>query len=234
MKPSAVAVALLALSAVPRPNSAAPASAPAGADPVALVLSYHLGGSAHGLLVSGSTAYVAVGSRIVVFDISNPGNPTRQAELDLYPAEVSLAALDGTSLYLHYYGGDPVTSHARIAVVHASLPWRPRLKATLPFAARALAVSDGIAVAFDYGGVALYDVRQEGAASPLGSVPGDYWHAGSLQSYAVTLVGKTAFVGGARGVWTIDIRDPEAPQLQRISSSGRRRISPTWATVSMS
>ncbi|MBC8254828.1 MAG: hypothetical protein H8E35_12500 [Ardenticatenia bacterium] len=159
-----------------------------------------IGGPVYAVAVQGNYAFVGIGPRLVVLDISDSMHPAFVGQTGVLPGSVSAVA-DGTN------GG--------LRVVDVSDPASPSELGFYytPGSAAAVAVSGSMAYVADAGswdgsqyvgsGLRVVDVSNPASPTELGfyDTPGD---AG-----AVAVVGSTAYVAG--GLRVVDVSNPASP-----------------------
>ncbi|MHB1035357.1 MAG: Ig-like domain-containing protein [Pirellulales bacterium] len=178
-------------------------------DTVALVMSpvrlggYNTSGSAQGVALSGTVAYVADGSAgLVILDVTNPAAPVRLGGRSAGNAlDVAVA---GTTAYVA--GGA-----SGLVIIDVTNPAAPVLLGTYNTSgsARGVAVSGMLAfVADDVGGLVTIDVTNPAAPVRLGG------YATLGPAFDVAVSGTLAYVADVSantGLEIIDVADPAAP-----------------------
>ncbi len=161
-------------------------------------------GSAYGVAISGTTAFVAYGdSGLLVLDVSTPSNPRL---LGSYPAGSgswsNSVAVSGTIAF--------VTESSGLLILNVSIPSNPRLLSNYPSGSQFVAVSGTTAFLADYSGLLILDVSTPSNPRLLGSYP-----TGSLGSAkGVVVSGTTAFVADyTGGLLILDVSTLSNPQL---------------------
>jgi hypothetical protein len=162
-------------------------------------------GSATGVAVSGTTAYVADGTAgLQIIDISNPAAPVLRGTCDT-PGSAYGVAVSGSTAYV----ADDV---AGLQVVDVTNPAVPILKGAYdtPGNAVAVAVSGATAYVADAAsGLMIIDVSNP--AAPV--LKGAYDTPGF--AFGVAVSGTTAYVGDdSYGLRIIDVSNPAAPVLK--------------------
>jgi len=121
---------------------------------------------AQGVLVSGSTAYVAAGyDGLVIYDITEPHNPVKLGQLETYYAYD--VAVNGNHAYVADYEGG-------LRIIDISTPAAPSLVATYPTSdyAYGLDVAGSYAyVAIDSGGLEIINIATPSTPTFAGSYP---------------------------------------------------------------
>ncbi|HLX07628.1 MAG TPA: Ig-like domain-containing protein, partial [Thermoanaerobaculia bacterium] len=174
--------------------------------------------SANDVRISGSVAYVADDSGLLLVDVTDPAHPARLGSL-LFPGgrQVRLAVGGGGLVYLA-----DLTFGLR--VVNASNPMQPIAVGSLALPGTPRAVSLGgtglggfgltgsyAVVACGDGGVAVVDVSDPTAPREVGSTPPDQPRAGSVTvrgHYAYVAAGEAAIYGGLHVVELVDPTNP--------------------------
>lgn len=217
---AAVAVATALLAAAAR---SVPAS---GAAPDYLRIVGEVGGRAAALAVDGERAYVGVGRRLEVLDVSDPANPRRLGATVLADPPVSIEVAGSHALVGTLGSGG-------LRVVDVADPMAPREVAAiadrfLPYGAVAdIEVSGDRAYLIGWNGAGLayasrlviVDISRPAAPAVVAdAVLPESWGYAS----AVTVRGGSAFVAaGYDGLRVIDVSDPDRPrQVASIAGEG--------------
>jgi hypothetical protein len=175
-------------------------------------------GSANDVRVSGTVAYVAEDSGLLLVDVTDPTHPARLGSLAIPGGrQVRLAVGGGGLVYL-------VDLTFGLRVVNAGNPLQPVQVGSLALPGTPRAVSlggtglGGFGLAGSYavvacgdGGVAVVDVSDPTAPRQVGSTPPDQPRAGSVTvrgHYAYVATGEAAVYGGLH---VVELADPTNP-----------------------
>ncbi len=172
------------------------------ADAVDVQLVGQFGGASYTVTVQGSYAYVGVGPRLVVLDISDPLLIRKVGETDVLPTIVGDVAVDGNYAYVAAGTGG-------LFVVDVTDPGTP----TIVGYYAAPVSANGVAAAGDYVYVAAGDnslrvvsVVTPGAPSAVGFVP-------VTAAQRVAVAGNYAYVVGGMTLTAVDITNPSSPAV---------------------
>jgi len=183
---------------------------------VMLELVGQIGGAVNAVAVQGDTAYVGVGPRLVILDVSDPANPEVLGQSPVYPdfvQDVAVAGDPSTALrqaqdtssgqvYAYVAAGN-----GGLRVVDVSDPAAPTEVGSYdpPGRARAVAVQGNYAyVAYDQRGLRIVDVSDPAAPAEVGFYD-------RLSAQAVAVAGDYAYVTDLWGLHIVDVSDPTAP-----------------------
>lgn len=161
------------------------------------------GGPANAVCVVGTTAYVGLGHRLVVLDLTNPSTPLYLGESDSIPEQVRAVTVSGSYAYLagFWAGG--------LAVVDISDPAAPLVVGSLPW----IGPATDVAVAGEYAFVAVGDMGLAVVNVAFPEAPfleTTYDTPGDAQG--IVLAGTRAYIAdGAGGLQIVDISDPLNP-----------------------
>ncbi len=171
-----------------------------------------LGGRARAMAVRDQLAYIAVGARLVVADISNPQEPRLLGESDILPGVGKIILKDEYAFL--------AAGRAGIVVVNVKDAKQPRLVRAIPTAhpARAIQRRGNTAIVAEgdltgslcCGALSAYDVSIPDAPRALGTLE----LAGS--AWDMALAGAYAYVIRTNGLDVIDVGNPS--QLKQIAS----------------
>ena len=186
--------------------SAAPMVQAADAENVELV--GQIGGITEAVAVQGDYAYLGVGSRLVVLDVSNPANPMVVGQTGVLPDVVQDVAVAGDYAYV-------ADDDAGLRIIDVTDPATPIETGVYDTPEKAF----GVAVAGDYayvgdgyGGLRIIDVTDPAAPTEAGfyDTPGDARGvavaAGDPQGHTYAYV-----VDWDEGLRIINVTDPAAP-----------------------
>lgn len=202
-----VLVALLIVSAASQALALTPAghafsvSSPATPTPVATELIGQIGGATYGLDVAGAYAYVGVGSRIVVLDVSNPAAPQKVGQSAMLPALVQDVHVSGSLLIV-------ALGEAGVQVLDVSAPSAPALRGKLdtPGDARRLALAPGrIYVTDSTGSLQIIGMADPDHLTWLGAYPG--------QAHNVAAAGQFVYLLRSTHLLVLDVSNPASPVL---------------------
>ena len=186
--------ASMSLSGHARPNAS-----PLRAEAQNVELVGQLGGACDAVAVQGNTAYVGVGPRLVVLDVSNPASPVVLGQSAVLPGTVMYVAVAGTLAYV-------VAGGAGLRVVDVSNPAAPRQVGYYPGRAEGVAVSGTLAYVAA-GDLLVVDVSNPAAPRELGfyDTPG--------YAYGVAVSGTLAYVADEEGgLRVVDVSNPASPR----------------------
>jgi len=206
-------LALLALSlgfggrsARQRGQCSSAAAATADAQNVELVA--QLGGESNAVVVQGNHAYVSIGPRLVVLDISNPALPTPIGQTEVLPDRVTDVALVGSYAYATDYS-------SRLWVIDISDPTNPIKMESVhtPGIGKDVAVEGGFAyIACDGGEVSLQVVDVSDPTSPteVGFVEKQET-GGNIEAVAIADDYAYVFDSLTAGLQVVDVSNPTNP-----------------------
>jgi hypothetical protein len=159
-----------------------------------------IGGSSYAVAVQGDYAYLGVGPRLVVLDISDPSDPTMLGQTDIMGDVVQGVAVAGGYAYV-------AAEYAGLQVVDVSDPSDPRLVGSCdtPSRARDVAVAAGYAYVADWTTMQVMDISDP--TNP--HIAGALVTSGEVEALAVA--GTYAYLAG-RGLTVADISTPTTPQ----------------------
>ena len=174
-----------------------------------------VGGASYAVALRGHIAFLGVGSRMLIIDVSTPTAPRPVAWTDPLPSLVqSIEVVDN----LAFVASSPdhafldSASASSLDIIDVGDPTKPRSVGAIGFPGgiMELDVSEGFAyLASEHDGLRIVDVRDP--AHP--AVAGELALGGSSESVSVS--GSFAFVANwSEGLQVIDVSDPGAPRLQ--------------------
>lgn len=160
------------------------------------------GGASNAVAVQGHYAYLGVGPRLVVLDVSDPAHPAFIGQTDPLPGVVSDVAISGTTAYVA-----ALESGLRVVDVSAASAPREVGAYDTPGQATGVAVLGNIAYVADRAsGLRLVDVSN--ALHPTGL--GAYNSSGS--SYDVAVRGHLVYLAdGSGGLRIVDVSNVLSP-----------------------
>lgn len=165
-------------------------------------LTGQVGGPTQGIAVQGNFAYIGVGPRLVVVDISDPANPIQVGASAVLDDFVLGVAISGTVAFAAAGG-------AGLQVVDIANPLAPAVIG----AWHSLGMAEGVAVAGDVAYVANgpYGLRVVDVSNP--AAPVEIAHAFDMNYvYDVALSGRYAYLAAAgAGLLIVDISNPAYP-----------------------
>jgi len=163
-----------------------PLAAPAQANALNVELVGQVGGWCAAVAVQGRYAYLGVGPRLVVLDVSDPEQPVVVGQTAVLHGLVRDIALSGTLAYV-------AADQGGLRVVDVSDPAAPREAGfyDTPGRAEGVAVSGGLAYVADGLGLRVVDVANPAAPREVGfyNTPGS--------AYGVAVSGNHAYVADA-------------------------------------
>jgi hypothetical protein len=180
-------------------NAVAPAATTADAENVELV--GHIGGVTYAVFVQGTYAYIGVGPRLTILDVSTPISPTVVGKTHPLPDLVRDVYVSGGYAYVADY-------HAGLRVVDVSTPVTPAEVGFYdkPGSAHGVAVAGGYAYVADNGGLRVVDVSNPTAPAEVGFYDTPGW------ANDVAVAGGYAYVADAdEGLRVVDVSAPAGP-----------------------
>lgn len=165
------------------------------------------GGSSYAVVVQGGHAYVGIGPRLAVLDVSVPTAPSLTGQSVPLPALVQGLAISSNYVYV-------ANRESGLYVIDVTDPTAPELKGSLdtPGWAQNVAASGTYAYLADgSGGLRIVQASDPMVPIEVAVVPAT---ALAGEARGVAVLGNTACVGaGAGGLVTVDVSDPSAPQI---------------------
>ena len=183
-------------------------AAPAHAQTADIEVLGQAGGTAFDMVLSGERAYVAVGPRVIVVDVSVPERMVRLGESTDYGVIVRRVALKGCVAYA-------LLQDSGLRVIDACVPTLPLDVASVDVEGRALAVDGDLLYVGGGRSFHVFDIadsrspRLVGSADAVGTV--------------VDLVGRGGYAYVAtdmseRSVMTFDVSEPARPKEKAVAS----------------
>jgi len=176
-----------------------------------------IGGPAYAVAVQGHYAYLGIGPRLVVLDVTDPTQPGVIGLSKEMPDYVADVAVSGTRAFV-VWSSHMGASNSGLWILDVADPTQPRLIGRHPMPGRSV---NRIRVVDNYIYVAMGDLRIFDVSNA--TVPqevGAYRLAGGIED--VYVVGKYAYVAwstgynpampGSSGLRIVDVSDPTAPQ----------------------
>jgi len=151
------------------------------------------------MAVQGKYVYAGVGPRLVVWDVTDPGQPVEAGQTDSLPGSVEWVAVSGNYAYL--------VDRRGLQVVDVSDPAHPIPAGRFDIAAQTVVLQGNYAYLGGMDGLHVIDVsdpfapREVGAYTTGAYVPG------------VAVAGNRAFAQSEGGLNILDITDPTHPVL---------------------
>jgi CSLREA domain-containing protein/uncharacterized repeat protein (TIGR01451 family) len=171
------------------------------ADPLNIDLVGHIGGRIFAVDVQEAYAYVGVGPRLFVLDVSDPSQPAVVGQTGVLRGTITAAAVDGNYAYV-------VADHAGLHVIDISTPSNPIQVGFYdkPWEAYTIAVEGDYAyVSTHQAGLRIIDISTPGTPTEIGAYE-------RVQSGEVEVAGGYAYLtSGAFGLRVIDISMPNVP-----------------------
>jgi hypothetical protein len=166
-----------------------------------------LGGRMSVVTVRNQTAYIGIGSSLVILNIADPAYPSVLGQSRPLPNLIANIAVSGTFAYVADHSGG-------LRIVDVSDPANPREIGVWPGTAFCVAVAGQYAYVGEGPGMHVIDVSNP--ASPQ--------HRGFIDTvkgvYGLAAAGHYAYVGATRnigdyhiGLWVMDVSDPAHPQV---------------------
>ena len=199
-----VPASLQALSGAPAPSSALPSittsvtSSSAISQNVELV--GQIGGPTYAVAVQDHYAYVGVGAKLAVLDISDPTNPIVMGQTGALPETPMRVVVSGVYAYI-------ADGNSGLRIINVADPMRPAEIGfyDTPGIANDVVVSGTFAyLADDFYGLRIVDVSDPTHPREVGA-----WSGTAL---CVALAGSYAYVGTWDGMHVIDVSNPASPQ----------------------
>jgi len=167
---------------------------------VALEVVGQIGGGTYAVAVQGNYAYIGVGPRLVILDVSDPSAPIVVGQTDVMPDVLRDIAVVGSYAYVAAGG---------LSVIDISTPESPLVVGycETPGDANAVAVAGNYAYVADKGGgLRVIDVSTPESPTEVG----DCYIPGGAND--VTVAGPYAYVA-AWGLRVVDVSTPESPTM---------------------
>ncbi len=187
--------------ALPLSGRVSPSSGPSFPVPVATELIGQIGGATYALDVAGAYAYVGIGSRIVVLDVTNPASPHKIGQSAMLPALVQDVHVTGSLLIV-------ALGEAGVQVLDISMPEMPMLRGKLDTSGdvRRLALAPGRIYATDSTGrLQIIAMPDPDHLTWLGAYPGQAHNVDAAGQYVYLLRGSRMLV--------LNASNPSSPAL---------------------
>lgn len=178
-----------------------------------------IGGSSHAIAVQENYAYLGVGPRLVILNISNPAHPMVVSQGPMFPGSVTGVFVAGNYAYVAAGTGG-------LRVVDVSDPTAPAEVGVYdtPGYAHDVYVADSYAYVADVASLRVMDVSNPTAPQQVGfyDLPrGDSFRMGA---YGIYVAGAYAYVAaGWDGLRVVDVSDPTAPHEVSFHPPGSAR-----------
>ena len=172
---------------------------------VGLEIVGQVGGPVLAVDVAGDYAFVGVGPRLHVVDVSNPQQPSHVAQTAVLPDVVEGVDVVGTHAYV-------VAGHAGLRVIDVSDPAAPCEVGSVATRGHANGVhvaGTHAFVAVRQTGLLVIDVSDPTAPREIGGVD----TSGYAYALAVHVAGTHAYVADGFGLRVIDVSEPAAPRV---------------------
>ncbi|MDM8520113.1 clostripain-related cysteine peptidase [Anaerolineales bacterium HSG6] len=162
-----------------------------------------IGGVTNAVFVKGNTAYIGVGPRLVILDISDPSNPTKLGESAVLPEVVQDVYVSGNYAYV-------ANGLSGLQIINISNPAAPTLSGSCDTSdlAVGVTVSGSYAYVADYGS-GLQVINISNPVAP--TLSGGYDTSGT--AYGVTVSGSYAYVADYYSLQVINISNPTTPTM---------------------
>ena len=183
------------------PTQASPSAGPSFPVPVATELIGQIGGATYALDAAGAYAYVGIGSRVVVLDVTNPAAPQKIGQSTVLPALVQDVHVSGSLLIV-------ALGEAGVQVLDVSMPAMPMLRGKLDTSgdARRLALAPGrIYVTDSTGSLQIIGMADADHLTWLGAFPG--------QARNVAAVGPFVYLLRGTHLLVLNVSNPASPTL---------------------
>jgi hypothetical protein len=187
--------------ALPLSGRVSPSSGPSFPVPVATELIGQIGGATYALDVAGAYAYVGIGSRIVVLDVTNPASPHKIGQSAILPGLVEDVHVSGSLLIV-------ALGEAGVQVLDISMPEMPMLRGKLDTSGdvRRLALApDRIYATDSTGRLQIIGMADADHLTWLGSYPG--------QARNVAVVGQIVYLLRGTRMLVLNASNPANPTV---------------------
>ncbi len=163
------------------------------------------GGGGTTIVVTDHHAFLDGAGPIVVFDVSDPGNPVSVTTIDVMDGvfDLDLAGDWICAVGMHTDGG----SHGRLVMIDVHDPAQPQAQMPLALASAFYVRLVGDRAFVAAGGMTVVDVADPAAPRSIG-------RCSALSSVnCVDVSGEFAFIGGYRRLYVVDVRQPFGPAV---------------------
>jgi formylglycine-generating enzyme required for sulfatase activity len=170
-----------------------------------LSLVKQVAGIAESVVMSGTYAYAAIDSRLVILDISTPANPALLGQTEAFSSPIEDLFVDGSRVYV-------ANRTSGVQIIDASEPGNPTVLGVCdtPGSAFGVAVSGSFAYVADGGyGLQVCDVSNASESSVVGS----YEDIGEAWAYGVVISNTHLYLSGW-DVYVLDISNPQEPSFR--------------------
>ncbi|MFQ5595940.1 MAG: kelch repeat-containing protein, partial [Anaerolineae bacterium] len=157
-----------------------------------------LGGETLAVAVDGDRAYIGMGPRLLVMDISEPAQPTVLGQSEVLNGNVRGIVLEGAIAY--------VAHSPSFSLIDVSDPTQPqRLGETVPDnGSQEIVVRDQHAFVANASGLWIYDLSDPASPERIGAESVGF-------SYGLAVAGNRAYLARSQGLAIVDISDPTSP-----------------------
>jgi hypothetical protein len=177
-----------------------------GSQAASLDLVAQAGGASYAIAVEGSLAYVDVGPRLMVMDVTDAAHPRLLGQTGVLPGLVGDIALSGGYAFL-------AAGAEALLVVDVRDPARPRLVTQYGDGAwfNGIVTAGHYAYVSGYSGAMIYSLRVIDIADP--TAPREVGATNVPTALDVDVVGDHAYTVGSRALYILDVSDVASPQL---------------------
>lgn len=187
----------------------------ARADEIGLHVVGQIGGASYAVAVQGNYAYLGVGPRLVVLDVSDPAQPRPVGQTAMMPETVQDVHMSGTLAYV-------ADGEGGLRIVDVSDPTEPRELGgyNTDGLANGVAVVGPVAYVADGGGdLLILDVSDPEVPRKLGR---EDLGGGNGFAMGVVVAGRLAFVANDEGgLRVVDVSDPTQPPRWLVAAGPR-------------
>ena len=212
-----LAITLPALGVLGKTKALSTSSAPAmQTDDEALQIIGQIGGTSSAVAVQGDYAYLGVGPRVAVLNVSDPANPTMLGQTSVLLGLVQDVAVAGQYVYVGVERSVVyVEDYAHFWIFDASDPTNPTEAGSYDSPSCINCPTYGVAVSGQYAYLAdgAEGLRIVDISDPTNVVQVGYYNPGWYEWFAkdVTIVDDIAYVITSSGLHIIDVSDPANP-----------------------
>jgi len=167
------------------------------------------GGALTAMAVAGKAAYLGLGPRLVVLDVSNPSAPAVVGQSELLPSVARSIAVAGDQVYW-------LSADGRLLILDVSNPADPRQVAEIPVSPAAQILSLQDSLAYLIGEACVQDVCKGRLgivdfSDPVHPQEVGFWEMPGPVA-GMRIAGKLAYIAHQAGLLVLDVSDPAQPQ----------------------